>query len=132
MLEKQIREDLKKIAKKNRDIAIMTRTKLSYEKRLEFLESIGSGEIAQTKRLITDITKRLEKTIVQTTSLESVYMDAIMHLQPLYRSAILDHYINGEVRHKVAEKANYSDSGMAKVLKEAVKRLTEELNKKTG
>lgn len=123
----QVRNDLKTIAKKNYDLGVLFDAKTRYEARLKHLTD--GKERADVSTTLNDIIKKIDKAIDTLMKLESIYMSKILELPPLYRSILLDKYINGKPRWKVAEKANYSDDNCATLLRKAAKALVKELNK---
>lgn len=124
----QVRNDLKTIAKKNYDLGVLFDTKRRYEARLTYLAD-GEKERGDVAKSLKDIVKKIDGAIDTLMRLESIYMGKILALPPLYRSILLDKYINGKPRWKVAEKANYSDDNCATLLRKAAKALVKELNK---
>ena len=123
----QVRNDLKTIAKKNYDLGVLFDAKKRYEARLTYLD--GGKERADVSNTLNDIIKKIDKAIDTLMRLESIYMSKILELQPLFRSILLDKYINGKPRWKVAEKACYSDIHCARLLENSIRELVKKLNK---
>ena len=123
----QVRNDLKTIAKKNYDLGVLFDAKSRYEARLKYLS--GGKERVDVANTLEDIVRKIDRAIDTLMKLESIYMGKILVLPPLYRSILLDKYINGKPRWKVAEKINYGDDNCAKLLRKATHALVKELNK---
>lgn len=123
----QVRNDLKTIAKKNYDLGVLFDAKSRYEARLKHLTD--GKERADVSTTLNDIIKKIDKAIDTLMRLESIYMSKILELPPLYRSILLDKYINGKPRWKVADRMNYSDEQCKRFIRKAIDTLVRELNK---
>lgn len=124
----QVRYDLKTIAKKNYDLGVLFDAKSRYEARLKYL-SDGEKERIDVANTLEDIVKKIDRAIDTLMSLESIYMGKILALPPLFSSVLLDKYINGKIRWKIAERINYTDRQCARLLASAVRELAKKLNK---
>lgn len=121
-----VKADLKRIARMKADIEVFKAAINNCEKRLVYLQDTDKYE-AQSS--LEELRESLRQTTLQSVDLEKKYMTHILKVKPLYRTLLIDHYINGTVRWKVAAKLGYSDSWTASMLKEALKALADVISK---
>lgn len=113
----QVKSDLRLLKKIQHSIDIQLETEERHQKRLELLL-----RVKQTKSVQEDIQKlqdiisnlHTEEFISRATAIESKYMDAINHLEPLDKTIIMDGYINGKAYWKLGNKIGYTERGIQK------------------
>lgn len=113
-MKKQIKADLRAIAKKAQIIAGLLEAKQLHERVAECVKTPKSRNAAKS------IAGRLAKEIEDFLELELKYFKYIQKLDKLKQEIVLDHYVNGTPIWKIANKYSYHDQRICQLINEAI------------
>ena len=124
MTVKQIKADLRSLAKKSQIIAGLIEAKQLHERCIENVKT------AKSRNALKSIAGRLNREIEDFILLEQKYLIYIHRLDKLKQEIVLDHYVNGTPIWKIANRYNYHDQRICQLINEAIGEIERMHNKK--
>ena len=124
MTVKQIKADLRSLAKKSQIIAGLIEAKQLHERCAENVKT------AKSRNALKSIAGRLNREIEDFILLEQKYLIYIHRLDKLKQEIVLDHYVNGTPIWKIANRYNYHDQCICQLINEAIGEIERMQNKK--
>lgn len=120
----EVKKDLRELKKHAHAIDRLKSLQSTHMARIKMLEKMTPSD--KSSELIKKEQEHLEalpicSEIEKAREIEEKYMSAIMELDPIEKSIVLDSYINGVPYWKIGVELGYSEEGVRKKLSKAIK-----------
>lgn len=127
----EVKKDLRELKKHAHAIDRLKSLQSTHMARIKMLEKMTPSD--KSSELIKKEREHLEalpicSEIEKAREIEEKYMSAIMELDPIEKSIIVDTYINGVPYWKIGIELGYSEEGIRKKLSKAIKSIANQIN----
>lgn len=113
----QVRKGLQTLKKKLNTANVLQEAITRHQARIAYL----NGTDAQlTRNTINSLTRQMQTALIEMANLESQYMTAILGLNTLYKTIIIDYYINGKQMWQVGNTLHYDRATLYRLADKAI------------